>query len=148
MKTILYSILGLLITASTFAQQPSDEEIKKSNAFLRFSPTEINLGSIVVDDVDENTGNIEIEVYNDGAVPLIINQVTACCGTRVTDWPRQPIASGQKGTVKVHFRVSPTPHRISRTVTVQSNAGNGNVQKVAILGEVALPKAKNEIRLP
>ncbi|MDD3569280.1 MAG: DUF1573 domain-containing protein [Bacteroidales bacterium] len=148
MKTILYSIIGLLITASTFAQQPGDEEIKKSNAFLRFNPSEVNMGTILVDDVNENTGNIEIEVHNDGAVPLILNQVTACCGTRVTDWPRQPIAPKQKGTIKVHFRVSPTPHRISRTVTVQSNAGNGNVQKVAILGEVALPKAQNEIRLP
>jgi hypothetical protein len=42
----------------------------------------------------------------------------------------------------------PNPHRISRTVTVQSNAGNGNVLKIALLGEVVIPKAQNEIRLP
>lgn len=148
MKNITITILSLLIAATTFAQQPSDEEIKKTNPFLRFNPTEVNLGSILVENVDENTGKIDIEVHNDGAVPLILNQVTGCCGTRITDWPRQPITPGQKGTIKIYFRISPTPHRISRTITVQSNAGNGNMQKVAILGEITLPKDKNEIRLP
>ena len=148
MKRILLVFLSIGLSASLYAQQPNDEDIKKTNPFLRFSPTEVNLGSINVDSITEETGNISIEVYNDGSLPLILNQVTGCCGTRVTDWTREPIMSGQKGTIKIFFRISPTPQRISRTITVQSNAGNGKNLKIAVLGEVVLPKAGNEVKLP
>ena len=147
MKKIFATVICLTLAAVTFGQ-PTDEDLKKTGAFIRFSPSEVSMGSISVNDVTDDTGKIEIEVYNDGSMPLILNQVTACCGTRVTDWPRQPIVPGQKATIKLHFRVNPSPNRISRTVTVQSNAANGSVQKIAILGEVVLPKAGNEISLP
>ena len=148
MKIISVLILSILTSTSVLAQQPTDEEIKKNNAFLRFNPTEVNIGTVAVDDVSDDTGKIDIEVHNDGAIPLILNQVTGCCGTRILDWPKQPIVPGQKGIIKIYFRVNPNPHRISRTITVKSNAGNGNIKKIAILGEVALPKQENEIKLP
>ena len=147
MKRIFIQIFLAITVLSGYSQNPDNEELKKANAFLRFDPVEVNLGSIEVAKVDENTGNVEIFVYNDGAKPLIISQVTACCGTTVKEWPRQPIAPGQKGSIKVYFRVEPRPVRISRTVTVNSNAANGAVQKLAILGEVVLSKHSNEIQL-
>ncbi len=147
MKRIFTATICLVFALTTFGQPP-DDELKKTGAFIRFSPTEVSMGSIPVNDVTDETGKIDIEVFNDGSMPLILNQVTACCGTRVTDWPRQPIVPGQKATIKVYFRVNPSPNRISRTVTVQSNAVNGAVQKIAILGEVILPKTGNEISLP
>jgi hypothetical protein len=148
MKKILSILLSVSLSFIAFAQQPNDDEIKRSSSFLRFNPTEVNLGAISVDKVTEDTGKVQIEVFNDGAIPLILNQVTACCGTNVNDWPRQPIAPGQKGVIKISFRVAPSPQRISRTLTVQSNAGNGNVQKIAILGEVVIPSAGKEVKLP
>lgn len=148
MKKLLYIVLGIIFSTSLFSQQPSNEDLKKRGSFLRFEPLEINLGQIPNTNVTENTGNIEIKVFNDGVQPLIINQVTACCGTRVSEWTTQPIAPGQNGTVKVYFRVGTHPHRISRTVTVNSNAVNGAMQRVAILGEVVIPTQSNEIKLP
>ncbi|HZJ73512.1 MAG TPA: DUF1573 domain-containing protein [Perlabentimonas sp.] len=148
MKRTLLTFLSIVLSIGLFAQEPNDEEIKKANPFIRFSPTEVNLGSIDVNSVTEETGNISIEAHNDGSLPLIINQVTGCCGTRITSWTREPIMPGEKGTVQIFFRISPTPQRISRTITVQSNAGNGKAKKIAILGEVVLPKAGNEIKLP
>ncbi|MDY0201118.1 MAG: DUF1573 domain-containing protein [Tenuifilaceae bacterium] len=148
MKRVFLTFLSIVLSVGLFAQESNDEDIKKTNPFIRFSPTEVNLGSISVDSVTEETGNISIEAHNDGSLPLIINQVTGCCGTRITDWTREPIMPGQKGTIKIFFRISPTPQRISRTITVQSNAGNGKIQRLAILGEVILPKAGNEIKLP
>ena len=147
MKKIFTTVICVIFAVASFGQ-PTDDDLKKTGAFIRFSPSEVSLGSISVNDVTDETGKIDIEVYNDGSMPLILNQVTACCGTRVTDWPRQPIGPGQKATIKVYFRVNPSPNRISRTVTVQSNAANGAVHKIAILGEVVLPKAGNEISLP
>ena len=136
------------VSTSLFAQQPSNDDLKKTGPYLRFEPSEINLGQIPSSDVNQNTGNVEIKVFNDGVQPLIINQVTACCGTRVNEWTTQPIAPGQHGTVKIFFRLSTNPHRISRTVTVHSNAANGGMQRVAILGEVVIPTQSNEIKLP
>ncbi|MDD2279440.1 MAG: DUF1573 domain-containing protein, partial [Bacteroidales bacterium] len=123
-RFMLYAFL-MASSVVLFAQQPADEELKKKGPYIRFEPSEINLGNISTNDVTEDIGNIEIEFYNDGVQPLILNQVTGCCGTRINDWTRKPIAPGQKGTIKVWFRVSPQPHRISRTITVQSNAING-----------------------
>ena len=140
MKRVFLTFLSIVLSVGLFAQESNDEDIKKTNPFIRFSPTEVNLGSISVDSVTEETGNISIEAHNDGSLPLIINQVTGCCGTRITDWTREPIMPGQKGTIKIFFRISPTPQRISRTITVQSNAGNGKSQRLAILGDVILPK--------
>ncbi|MDD4385987.1 MAG: DUF1573 domain-containing protein [Bacteroidales bacterium] len=146
-RFMLYAFL-MASSVVLFAQQPADEELKKKGPYIRFEPSEINLGNISTNDVTEDIGNIEIEFYNDGVQPLILNQVTGCCGTRINDWTRKPIAPGQKGTIKVWFRVSPQPHRISRTITVQSNAINGNNKKMAILGEVVIPSSANEIQLP
>jgi hypothetical protein len=148
MKSLAFLIATLLVFFSALAQKPSDEELKKIGAFLRFEPSEVNMGKISPDEVTPETGKVEIEVYNDGVQPLILNQVSACCGTRVDEWSNKPIAPGQKSTIKISFRVQPNPHRISRTVTVNSNAMNGGALKVAILGEVAVPTKDNEIRLP
>lgn len=148
MKRVLLTFLSIVLSIGLFAQEPNDEDIKKTSPFIRFSPSEVSLGSISVDSVTDETGNISIEAHNDGSLPLILNQVVGCCGTRITDWTREPIMPGQKGTIKIFFRISPTPQRISRTLTIQSNAGNGKIKKMAILGEVVLPKVGNEIKLP
>jgi hypothetical protein len=141
----IFVLMGL--TLGLFAQQSNEEALKKTGAFLRFDPTEVNLGKIATDKVTDDLGNITISIHNDGVQPLILNQVVACCGTRVVEWTREPIAPGQKGTVKISFRVAPQPHRISRTVTVNSNAVNGNSQRIAILGDIVIPTSSNEIKL-
>ncbi len=146
-KSITLLLGAFFIAFSAFTQKLNDDELKKTGAFLRFDPSEVNLGKISPDDVTPETGKIEISIYNDGVQPLILNQVTACCGTRVDEWSNKPIAPGQKSVIKVSFRVQPNPNRISRTVTVNSNAVNGSMLKVAILGEVAVPSKSNEIRL-
>jgi hypothetical protein len=148
MKRLILLILLFSSSAALFAQQPTDEELKKKGPYLRFEPSEINLGSIATNEVTDDMGNVEIEFYNDGVQPLILNQVSGCCGTRINDWTKKPIAPGQKGVIKIWFRVNPHPHRISRTITVQSNAINGSSKKVAVLGEVVIPTSENEIQLP
>lgn len=130
------------------AQPTNDEDLKKKGSYIRFEPAEVDMGKIPMNSVTEETGNIQIVIHNEGSKPLILQQVTACCGTTVKEWPKQPILPGSSGTVKVYFRVESRPYRISRTITVTSNAANGNSQKLAILGEVVVPSAKNEIQLP
>ncbi|HOP04815.1 MAG TPA: DUF1573 domain-containing protein [Tenuifilaceae bacterium] len=148
MVRLVISVFLLFVSTIGFSQTAGNEDLKKTNAYIRFEPEEYNLGVIEVNEVNENTGNIEINVTNDGAKPLILNSVTGCCGTDVKDWTKQPIMPGKSGTIKVYFRVEPRPSRISRTVTVKSNAANGAQLKVAIFGEVVLKRQTNEIDLP
>lgn len=147
MKKILLLSVVILSASVLFAQQPTDEELKKKGPFIRVEPSEFNMGTINSEDVDDETGRIEIEFYNDGIQPLIVTRVVGCCGTRVDEWTKEPIAPGQKGTLKAYFRVAAHPHRISRTITIQSNAVNGNSKRVAVLGEVVNPTKSNELQL-
>jgi hypothetical protein len=147
MKNYLILALILVIPILLVAQPNNNDELKKKGSFIRFEPAEVDLGKIPMNSVTDETGTIEIVIHNDGTKPLILQQVTACCGTTVKEWPKQPILPEHSGTIKVYFRVESRPQRISRTVTVNSNAANGNSQKIAILGEVVVPNAKNEIQL-
>jgi len=147
MKHIIIPITLIFITFHLFSQEISNDKLKSNNPFIRIEPNEVNLGTIPSNKVTEDLGNIEISLYNDGAKPLILYQVTACCGTRVSEYTLEPIPQNGKGTIKVSFRVATHPHRISRTVTVVSNAANGNSQRIRILGEVVIPTETKEIKL-
>ncbi len=138
MKTLYLFIIATVLSYSAFAQVSDPEELKKEHPFLRFEPTEVQLGTHTVDEMPDDLGEVNIEVHNDGAKPLILNRVSACCGTRVKEWPSEPIAPGEKGTIEVSFRVAPRAQRISRTVTAYSNAANGNMLRVRIKGEIVM----------
>ncbi len=77
-------------------------------------------GVVYTDEMPES--KLDIKFINEGNEPLILSNVRACCGTRVHEWPRQPIMPGKEGTIKIEFRLAPNAQRISRTVTVTSNA--------------------------
>ena len=100
---------------------------------LRFSEENLNLGQLAITDLE--TFSRDIEFKNEGNQPLILSQVRGCCGTRIIEWPREPIAPGEVGVIKIQFRLAPRAHNVRRTVTVLSNDKQG--QKVfRILGEV------------
>ncbi len=135
-KNFLFLILLLIGLFTVFSM--SDRCYAKASKGPQFEYTEegnrIDLGTIYIDELEEI--NLEIEFENTGDEPLIISNVRACCGTRVKDYPKEPISPGDRGVIEVHFRLAPRPHNISRTVITQSNDPDG--QKVLrISGEVA-----------
>lgn len=100
---------------------------------LKFSEESLNLGQLSISELE--TFSRDIEFKNEGDQPLILSQVRGCCGTRIIEWPREPIAPGEVGVIKIQFRLAPRAHNVRRTVTVLSNDKQG--QKVfRILGEV------------
>ncbi len=107
----------------------------------------LNLGEIFIDDLSDEHGKIRISIKNKGAKPLILKNVGGCCGTNVKSWPKAPILPGKEGVVRVEFRIEPRPQRISRTITIESNADNGKIKKVLITGVVLERKKSNEIVL-
>lgn len=72
---------------------------------------------------------------NSGKAPLLITGATASCGCTVPDYPREPIAPGKGGIIRVSFNSKGKPGHQEKTVTVTSNAARG-MQLLNISAEV------------
>lgn len=58
---------------------------------------------------------------NTGEAPLIISDAKATCGCTVPEWPKQPIAVGESGEMKVRFNSKNKPGIQNKTVTLTAN---------------------------
>ena len=63
---------------------------------------------------------------NTGTEPLIISNAKGSCGCTVPSWPREPIAPGATGELKVKYDTKRIG-MINKSVTIQSNADNNYV---------------------
>lgn len=135
MKKALFTLS--LIFAATFAYngviaQETKAEVE-SNAKMEFEKEVHDYGEIK----QNGDGTCEFEFTNTGTEPLMISNAKGSCGCTVPEWPREPIAPGEKGVIKVKYdtkRVGP----IGKSVTIQSNAPTKTLR---IKGEViAAPK--------
>lgn len=130
MRLIYTFLLALFIGGVVLAQD-------QQGPFIAFDRELHDYGQISTEEVPE--GKVSFTIYNRGSQPLVLSTVRACCGTRVNDYTREPIAPSDSGFVEVEFRIVAHPHRIRRTVTIQSNAGNRQTAILRIQGEVVEP---------
>jgi len=130
MKALLTFLFVSLFAGGLFSQS-------NQGPFIAFDRELHDFGAIPSDEVPD--GKVSFTIYNQGNQPLVLSAVRACCGTRVNDYTKEPIAPSDSGFVEVQFRVVPQPHRIRRTVTIQSNAGNRQTAILRIQGEVVEP---------
>jgi hypothetical protein len=88
--------------------------------------------------VNEAVGAVvhDFTFTNTGASPLIIKNVTTTCGCTTPEWPKQPIAPGAKGLIKVSYDVKGRPGAIDKTITVSNNGKPDKVQ-LRITGAVS-----------
>ena len=127
MKNIVLFFLAAFIGLNIAKSQEKDGPV------LKWEISRYDYGTVYVDDLPET--KLDIKFTNDGNEPLVLSHVRACCGTRVHRWPREPIMPGEEGVIQIEFRLAPRAHRISRTVTVTSNANPGTTM-FRIIGEV------------
>ncbi len=89
----------------------------QAHAKIEFKSETIDYGNIA-----KGSDGIRVfEFTNTGDAPLIISNVKSSCGCTVPEKPKDPIAPGANGEIKVKYdtkRVGP----IRKTVTVYSNA--------------------------
>ena len=126
MKKLLAVFTMLLVSAVTFAQSGPKIEFAAEN-------NTIDYGTVVK---GKDSGLRTFEFTNTGDAPLIISNVRSTCGCTVPSKPEAPIMPGKKGKIDVKYNMS--LGRISRTITVETNAVNHTDGKVAlrIKGEV------------
>lgn len=123
----MLALLVLVLTSAiSFAQNGPKVEFKAEN-------NTIDYGTVVK---GKDNGLRTFEFTNTGDEPLIITAVRSTCGCTVPSKPEEPVLPGQKGKIEVKYNMA--PGKISRTITVESNATNyvNGVVALRIKGEV------------
>lgn len=136
MKKVLFTLSFMLAAAvgmnGVFAQETEVE----SGAKIKFEKETHDYGTIK----QYGDGSSEFKFTNTGSEPLMISNAKGSCGCTVPEWPREPIAPGETGVIKVKYdtkRVGP----FGKSVTLQSNATNAPTKTIRIKGTVeAAPK--------
>jgi len=80
-------------------------------------------------------GTCEFTFTNTGNEPLVISNAKGSCGCTVPSWPKEPIAPGATGTIKVKYDTKRVGI-IGKSVTLQSNAINDPAKTIRIKGNV------------
>jgi len=126
MKKFLSLVAMLLVTAASFAQKGPQIKFKAENNTIDYGT--------VVKGVDN--GVRVFEFTNTGDQPLIITDVKSTCGCTVPSKPQAPIMPGKSDKIEVKYNMN--PGKISKVITVETNAVNIENGTVAlkIKGEV------------
>lgn len=119
MKRFL-SLLAAVMLGGTMMAQAVIKFDKSKHDFGSFSRNKIQV--------------YEFEFTNTGNEPLVIQQAFGSCGCTVPQPPKDPIAPGQKGKIKVSYNGRGQykgPFR--KSITVRSNASNA-ISRIYITG--------------
>lgn len=137
-RIILFLILTGLFQFS-YAQEDASSVINQE-AEVSASPT-IEFDSKVVDYgvIDHNSdGNREFLFTNNGNAGLLIKSVKASCGCTVPQYPKEEIAAGESGSIKVKYATNRIG-KFTKTITVSTNADKKPII-LTIRGEVKKPE--------
>ncbi|WP_420147175.1 DUF1573 domain-containing protein [Spirosoma sp.] len=78
------------------------------------------------------------EFKNTGTDPIVINDAQASCGCTKPTFAREPVLPGKTGTISATYNAA-AMGQFTKTVTVTSNAENGNIV-LYLKGEVVARK--------
>jgi len=121
MKKVLL-LSGLVLFAFTvFAQEEKSEKKEEKQApgpAITFEEVSHDFGDIHQGDVVEWT----FKFANTGDEPLILSNVATTCGCTVPQWPRDPIAKGEKSEITVKFNSAGKMGMQNKVITIYSNA--------------------------
>jgi hypothetical protein len=76
----------------------------------------------------------EFEFTNSGQAPLVISEVEGSCGCTITEYSREPIMPGRKGTIKTTFDAA-AMGKFHKTIKVVANV-EGGPEYLAVQGSV------------
>lgn len=116
-------------TASTAPGQPA---IKPTNTNTQPQQPEVDPATAANISFKENSfdfGTLEegekvehvFKFTNTSENPLTISNARGSCGCTVPEWPREPIAPGESGEIKVKFDSKGKKGKQSKTVTITAN---------------------------
>lgn len=114
MKRILSLLAAMCMSSALMAQ-----------AVIKFEKTTINFGSFK----EDKPQTCEFVFTNTGDKPLVIQQAYGSCGCTVPSVPKDPVAPGKKGVIKVTFNgKNQFLGSFQKAINVRSNATNSNAR--------------------
>jgi hypothetical protein len=90
-------------------------DINAQGPIIQFESLEYNYGTIA----QGANGDCEFVFTNTGTTPVTLSNVRASCGCTTPSWPKEPVAPGAKGVIKVHYDTN-RPGAFNKTITVTS----------------------------
>lgn len=124
-KVVLCASLIVALTACNDATDrientavPASEQMMEALPSIVFEEEFHNFGEIAEGEVVNHV----FTFTNEGDGPLIISNASGSCGCTVPQWPRQPIAPGESGEIKVSFNSSGRAGKQDKRVTLTTNA--------------------------
>ena len=141
-KVILLASFALVITACSSATDRIESSTEVENETMMEVLPEIVFEEEFYDFGEINEGLVAEHVFsfkNEGEGPLIISNAQGSCGCTVPVWPRQPIAPGATGEIKVSFNSTGRAGKQDKRVTLTTNA----VPQTKVLNITSTVIAKN-----
>ncbi len=142
MKKLLFTFclafLGLTLNTNaqtTPAPVKVSEEVDPNGPVISFDTLVVDFGTI-----DQGSDPFRMLMFtNTGKKPLHITNCAGSCGCTVPECPTTPIMPGEQGQLKVRYDTKRVG-RISKTVTVKSNATNGTIT-IRVVGTINATQA-------
>lgn len=114
---IIISLLTVALTISGCLNS-TNSELKQTT--IEFPTTETDFGIIP----QGQPKTVAFAFENTGKAPLVIYSAEASCGCTQPEYPKKPIAPGEKGEIKVTYDAK-EPGRFVKTVTVYHSGASG-----------------------
>ena len=120
----------------TFPKSGHEEVDLSEVPVIAFEATTVDMGKVIQGARVEK----QYTFTNTGKTPLVIADVRSTCGCTVAqDWPKDPVAPGEGGTITVTFDSEGRPGIQSKAITVVANT-NPPSTVLTLTGEVLGPK--------
>lgn len=131
MKKIFAALLAAGCVFCAMAAKTSGEPA------IEFAESTYDFGTIA-----EKGGNVshEFAFTNTGESPLLIVNATASCGCTMPKFPKEPIAAGKSGKIKVTYNPDGRPGEFHKTITVRTNSKKQKKVTLKIKGFVTPDK--------
>jgi len=117
-----------------------ENEVSVSNVeettTIEFENNLYDFGSITQGEKVTHTFNFT----NTGDADLVIVSAKGSCGCTVPEWPKEPIAAGQSGVIKVVFNSEGKKGKQHKRVSIVANTEPAT-SAVTLKGEVIVPEA-------
>lgn len=142
LRYFTFTLLCLLTTLGSFAQDMSIPVEAKPTAVIEFEETEFNFGTI---DSGEKVSYV-FKFKNAGDAPLIITSAKGSCGCTVPFFPKVPVLPGETSEIEVEFNSKGKMGKQSKRVTINANTDPA-MTFLTIKGEVLKSEADAEISI-
>lgn len=135
MKKVVLSFLMMLFVVAAYAQEKA-QVASVNGPQITFQESEYKFGDLEQGEKAEHVFTFK----NTGSAPLVLSDVRTTCGCTASEWPKEPVAPGKSGQIKVTFNSAGKMGAQNKVVTIVSNAVNAQEQ-VKMIGNVVAKKA-------